>query len=46
MTKSQQLNQRLTPETFNKLKFIAEKEGRTISNLLDKIIKDFLEARV
>lgn len=45
MTKSQQINQRVTPEIYNKLKIIAKKENRTISNLLDKIIKDFLEAQ-
>ena len=32
----------LSKDTYKKLKTIADKEGRSISNLVGKIIKDYL----
>lgn len=45
MPKSPQLSVRLDPAKMAELTKIAEKDGRTVSNLTQKIIDDFLAAQ-
>lgn len=37
------VNVRMDDATLNKLRAIAEKDKRTVSNLIDKIVSDWLE---
>jgi hypothetical protein len=37
------VNVRMSDETLSKLRAIAEKDKRTVSNLIDKIVSDWVE---
>jgi hypothetical protein len=37
------VNVRMTDDTLAKLRVVADKEKRTVSNLIDKIVSDWLE---
>lgn len=43
MTKSKRLHIRITEDMQEKLKAAADKDGRTVANLVTKLISDYLE---
>jgi hypothetical protein len=43
VTKSTTISQRLDTDDFEKLKRIAEKDTRTVNNLINKILKEWLK---